>query len=92
MSVENAAKQVQGLSRTLKMALGRAISKGIPLEHPVVSWLVEHAAFSLSARRLKANGITAHQHLRGRQFVKSSMVFGEWCPWKLTEKGPVREA
>ena len=68
-AVENAVKQVQGLARTFKIALERAISKGIPLEHPVVAWLVEHAAFVFAARRLKDNGMTAYQHLRGRQFV-----------------------
>ena len=83
---ENAVKQVQRLARTLKIALKRAISKCIPLEHPVISWLVEHAAFVLTARRFKDDGMTAYQHLRGRQFVKSFMVFGERCGWKLLEK------
>ena len=51
--MENAVKQVQGLARTLKVAPERAISKSIPLDHPVISWPVEHAAFILTARRLK---------------------------------------
>ena len=71
-AVENAVKQVQGLARTLKISLERAISQSIPLEHSVIAWLVEYASFVLTARRFKDNGMTAYQHLRGRQFVKFS--------------------
>ena len=56
-------KQVQGFTRTFNIALGREISKAIPLDHPVVSWMVEHAAFTLTARRVKGNDLTAWQHL-----------------------------
>ena len=63
-AVENAGEQVQGFARTFKIALERAISKSIPLDHSVTSWPVEHAAFILTARRPKDNGMTAHQHLR----------------------------
>ena len=48
-AVENVVKQVQGLARTLKIALVRAIGKAIPLEHQVVAWLVGHAAFVFTA-------------------------------------------
>ena len=74
-AVENAVKQVQGLARTLKISLERIINKSIPLEHAVVAWLVEHAAFVLTARRLTDNGMTAYQHLQGPQFVRSFMIF-----------------
>ena len=58
-AVQNAVKQVQGLARTLKIAFGKAISKTIPLDHPVVAWMVEHVAFILTTRRVKKNGLTA---------------------------------
>ena len=90
-AVENAVEQVQGLARTFEIALEWAIGKSVPLEHPVIVWMVEHAAFILTTRRIKKNGLTAWQHLRGRQFVKSLMCFCERCLWKLREKGPIRE-
>ena len=58
-AVENAVEQVQSLTRTLTIALGRTISKSIPLDHPVAPWMVENAAFVLTTRRVKSNGMTA---------------------------------
>ena len=78
-SVQNAVVQVQGLMHTLKVALGRKISKAILLDHWVVSWMVERAAFSPTTRRVKNNGLTAWQHLRGLQFGQSFVYFGERC-------------
>ena len=53
-AVENAVGQIQGLLRTLEIALERSISKSIPLDHPVISWMVEHAAFTLTQGVSKA--------------------------------------
>ncbi len=44
-AAENAVKQVQGLPRTPKTALERSISNSMPLDYPVISCMVEHAAF-----------------------------------------------
>ncbi len=68
-AAENAVKQVQGLLRTHKSALEWHISKSIPREHPVIAWMVEYVAFLLTTRRVKTNGLTPYQHLRGKQFV-----------------------
>ena len=58
-AVGNAVKQVQGLARTLEIGFERAISQTIPLEHPVIAWMVEHVGFIPTARRVKKNGLTA---------------------------------
>ena len=50
-SVENACKQLKGQIRTLKLGLEQRIQKRIPEEHPVMTWLVEHAAWLLTARK-----------------------------------------
>ena len=78
-AVESAVKQVQSLMRMLEIVLGRGISKSIPLDHPVVARLVEHAAFILATRRVTSNGPTAYQHLRGRQFIKSLVCLSARC-------------
>ena len=85
-AVGNAVEHVQGLTRTFKIELERAISKTIPLDHPVVSRMVEHGAFIPTTRRVKSNGSAAYQHLRGRQFIKSHMCFGGRCHCKLRAK------
>ena len=90
-AVGNAAKQVQGLARSLKIALERAISQTISFEHPVIAWMVGHVALVLTTRRVNKNGLTVWQHLRGRQFVRSLMCVGARCLWQLLGKGPIRE-
>ena len=90
-AAENAVKQVQGLLRTHKSALERHITKSIPREHPVIAWMVEYVAFLLTTRRVKSNGLTPYQHLRGKQFVHPLLCFGGKCLCKLREKGPQRE-
>jgi hypothetical protein len=47
-------------------------------------------AFLLTTRRVKDNGMTSYQHLRGKRFVQPLLCFGEKCLWKLREKGPQR--
>eukprot|EP00969_Alexandrium_andersonii_P246167 10878382-Alexandrium_andersonii.AAC.1 len=42
-AVENAARQLEGLIRTLALALQERIQGEAPVGHPAVLWLVEHA-------------------------------------------------
>ncbi len=69
-AVENAVKQVQGLLRTHKSVLKRHTSTSISREHPVIAWMVEDVAVLLTTRRVKRNGLTPYQHLRGTQSVQ----------------------
>ena len=75
-AVENAIKQVQGLLRTHKSALERSIGKSIPREHVVISWVAEYVALLLTTRRVKDNGVTPYQHLRGKRFVQLVLCVG----------------
>eukprot|EP00969_Alexandrium_andersonii_P291868 12899498-Alexandrium_andersonii.AAC.1 len=42
-AIENAVRQLKGLIRTLMLALQERIQGEIPVDHPVMRWLVEHA-------------------------------------------------
>eukprot|EP00969_Alexandrium_andersonii_P027549 1201756-Alexandrium_andersonii.AAC.1 len=42
-SVENAAKHLQGLVRAMMLALQERIQGDIPVHHPAMLWLIEHA-------------------------------------------------
>ena len=42
-SVENAVKLVKGMVRTLMLALEARIQGEVPVMHPIMLWLVEHA-------------------------------------------------
>ena len=43
-AAESAVGQLEDLTRTYKAALEDGISQRIPSDHPVIAWLVEHAA------------------------------------------------
>ena len=57
-----------------------------------MSWMVEHAAFILTARLRGSNGRTAFHRVRGRPFAKRLLCIMERCLYKLPIKGPQREA
>ena len=69
-SVENAVKAVKGMLRTLKMGLEERMERKVPDDHPVMTWLVEHAAWILTTRPQGEDGKTAFQRIRGRPFLK----------------------
>jgi hypothetical protein len=49
-SVENAVKLVQGMLRTMKSDLESRIKMRVPAEHPLMTWLIEHAAWTFTVR------------------------------------------
>ena len=49
---------VRGQFRTLRVCLQRRIGKKIPLGHPVLAWLLEHATVLLNARVRGSDGLT----------------------------------
>ena len=65
-SVENAVKQVKGMIRTLMLALQARIQGEIPVDHPVMLWLVEHAAELLTKHLVGHDGKTAYARLFGK--------------------------
>jgi len=87
-SVENAVKLVQGLLRTLKFCLEARLGVKIPMAHPILAWLIRHAAWLISTRARRSDGKTAHERLRGRPFARRLLCFGEICLGKLPPKGP----
>ena len=91
-SVENAVKHVQGYLRTMKISLEAQLRVHVPPQHPIIAWLVEHVAWLLTVRPRGEDGKTAYQRVRGRQFGKRLMEFGERCLYKRPMKGPRHEA
>ena len=42
--IEAGVKTLEGLVRTMKLALEKHLSKPLEVSHPLFAWLVEHAA------------------------------------------------
>ena len=90
--VENAIRNVQGLMRTMKFGLERRLNKQIPYGHALLSWLAEHVAWTLTVRPKGDDGMTPYQRVKGTQFSKRMVEFGEKVLYKLPTKGPRHEA
>ena len=89
---ENAVKQVTKLLRTLKLCLEERISKKIPTSHPLLTWLVEHAAWLLNTRVVGQDGTTPYARTKGKSYSKRSVGFGEYVMYMLPTKGPQQAA
>ena len=88
--VENAIRRFTGLLRTLKLCLEKRLQRRIPSEHKLMSWLVEHAAWILTTRIQGVDGLTAYHRIRGREYAKRGVAWGESVQFKLPSKGPTR--
>ncbi len=90
-SIENAVRQVQAHLRTMKFSLERRVSSQVPASHAIMSWLVEHVAWILTSRTRGEDGRTAYHRIRGRNFSRRLLEFGERCLYKLPGKGKRHE-
>ena len=76
--------------RTYQLGLERQVQAKIPAGHPLMTWLVRHAAFARTLRVKGADGKTAYQRAKGRDTAGPRLVgFGEQCRFKSRahEKG-----
>ena len=81
-SVENAVQQVKGMVRTLMLALEARIQGEIPVLHPVMLWLVEHAGELLTKHLIGRDGRTAYARLFGKPNRGEGYEFGERVHYK----------
>ena len=87
-AVESACKAVKGQLRAMKLCLEQKVQKRIPEEHPIIAWLVEHAAWLLTTRVRGEEEHTAYERVRGRPCAKKLVEFGERVLCKKHMKGP----
>ena len=87
-AADNAVKLIKGQSRALLLGLERQIKARIPLDHPIIPWLVCHAATVRTLQVVGPDGLTAHQRARGGQGSNKLMTFGEICRYKCRAQEP----
>ncbi len=90
--IEATVKQLTGILRTNKLDLETRINKKVPLESPVIPWLVEYAAFIVNIRVRGDDGKTAHQRVRKCDFAKRLVPFCELVLVHIPIKSPERRA
>ena len=86
--VEVGVKLIRGFFRTLKLCTEARIDKFIPVDHPVVAWLLEHTCLILSVRVKGSDGLIAWACVRGRAFNQRMLSFLENVFYKLRPRTP----
>ena len=75
--VEVAVQEIKGMVRTLRSALEYNVSSKIPIDHPVIPWLVRHAGLNISRFQIRDDGFTAMHKMKGYNGVMPICEFGE---------------
>ena len=76
--VEQAVKQVEEKSRTLKFAVEEMHRVKIESDSPLIKWAVQYAGQIISrAQRYEVDGRTAYELKKGKPYRRRLPVFGE---------------
>ena len=81
-SVENTAQVIQGQLRTLRLGLQSRYQIKLRADHPVMPWVIKHAAFLINVCRVGGDGRTAWERSKGKRFNRQLPEIGE-CVWFL---------
>ena len=83
---EIGCKLLRGQGCAMRGCFEHRIQRRIPPRHPLLAWMVEHAA-ALRTHLVKGKGgNTAYQRLQGRPLIGKLMTFGECGRYKLRSK------
>ena len=63
--------------RTHLLSLERQIKARVPLDHPILAWLVSHCAYLRTLQIRGRDGLTPHQRARGSPGPQKLATFGE---------------
>ena len=72
---ERTVQQVEDLTRTMKLALEARTQHRFESRHPILDWLVEHAAATLTKYHVLKDGRTAYARLHGRETTEKLVEF-----------------
>ncbi len=85
---EVGVRLVRGLLRTVKLCLEQRLDRFIPIDHPVIAWMMEHTCLLINVLAQGEDGLTAWARVRGRQFGQQLVGFGESVLYRYPAKGP----
>ena len=88
---ESGVKSVRGMANTLQRCLESRLGHRNPARHPIMAWLIPHAALLMSYRVRGHDGKTAYHRNRGRPYGGRLLGIGEACRYKLRSKEVVAE-
>ena len=76
-TAEVAVQEAKGMVRTIRSALEERVGAAIPLDHPIVPWMVRFPGMNINRFQIRADGVTAYQHMKGFKGVLPLGEFGE---------------
>ena len=85
-TAERAVQSVEGMVRTMKLDLEEKLGVPIPCAHPIMSWMVEHAAETLNRYLVGEDGKTPYERLRGKKYRGEMYEFGRWMMHRFPGK------
>ena len=88
-NAEVGVQLLKGHLRTMRSSLEEQLGYRVPARHPLVAWLVQHAADVLTWTIKGHDGQTAYQRVRSKPFVTRLMAFGEMCRFKNRSHEPL---
>ena len=78
-SAEVGVKLLKGHFRTARLCIESRLGHRIQVRHPLIAWMIQHAASLITWCAKGQDGQTALQRVRSRQFKTRLMTFGEVC-------------
>ena len=87
-SAEVGVKLLKGHFRTVRSCIESRFGHRIPVHHPLIAWMIRHAASLITWCAKGQDGQTAYQRVRSRQFKTRLMTFGEVCRFKVRSQEP----
>ena len=85
-AAESAGGLIKKMMRTHILSLERQIQARVPLDHPVLAWLVSHCAFLRTLQVRGSDGLTPYQRARGTAGPQKLATFGETVRYKARSK------
>ena len=86
-AAERAVKALGEQVRVLRAGLQGRLEMVVRTSHPMLTWLIQHAADCLSKYQVGEDGKTAYERLKGKKFSRPAVEFGEKVHYKKSNKG-----
>ena len=89
-SIESAISEIDAAIRVNRIALEQRMLIKIPIDHPVLPWLVKHTGFVLQRCLIGHDGMSSYQRIHHKPYTSELVEFGEQVHYKYskTELGP----
>ena len=73
--------------RVVKISLEHRLNFKVPVEHPIMWWLVEHSAMLLTnCHQSGTDNLTGYQRLHGHPAAQRMPEFGEMVMWYVPKR------